>query len=103
MVRTTLTKENCNELGALVDLAKAIGAGRFCLYWLVPTGRGMDAYNRLQLGPSSHPQTAGAVPATGWQISTRRAMSIPASSPGPRNSLSGMSGKSRFQNSGLMR
>jgi len=52
-VRITLTKENCDELGALVDLAKTIGAGRFCLYWLVPTGRGMDAYNRLQLGPEA--------------------------------------------------
>jgi len=49
-VRITLTTENCDELDALVDLAKRIGASRFCLYWLVPTGRGMDAYNRLQLG-----------------------------------------------------
>ncbi|MEN6609465.1 MAG: radical SAM protein [Methanoregulaceae archaeon] len=52
-VRITLTTENCGELDALVDLAKTIGAGRFCLYWLVPTGRGMDAYNRLQLGPDA--------------------------------------------------
>ena len=50
-VRITLTGENCDELGALVDLAKTIGASRFCLYWLVPSGRGMDAYNHLQLGP----------------------------------------------------
>ncbi|MFY9799618.1 MAG: radical SAM protein [Methanoregula sp.] len=49
-VRITLTTENCDELDALVDLAKRIGASRFCLYWLVPTGRGMDAYNHLQLG-----------------------------------------------------
>ncbi len=49
-VRITLTKENYRELGALVDLAKTIGACRFCLYWLVPTGRGMDAYDQLQLG-----------------------------------------------------
>lgn len=52
-VRITLTQENCNELDALVDRAKAIGAGRFCLYWLVPTGRGMDAYDQLQLGPDA--------------------------------------------------
>ncbi|MGA2162056.1 MAG: radical SAM protein [Methanoregula sp.] len=52
-VRITLTKENCGELDALVDLAKTIGASRFCLYWLVPTGRGMDAYHRLQLGPDA--------------------------------------------------
>lgn len=52
-VRITLTQENSGELGALVDLAKTIGASRFCLYWLVPTGRGMEVYNRLQLGPDA--------------------------------------------------
>ena len=48
-VRVTLTKENCRELDALVDLALSLGASRFCLYWLVPTGRGIDSYTRLQL------------------------------------------------------
>jgi radical SAM protein with 4Fe4S-binding SPASM domain len=48
-VRVTLTKENQEELGALVDLARDLGASRFCLYWLVPCGRGSDAYERLQL------------------------------------------------------
>jgi radical SAM protein with 4Fe4S-binding SPASM domain len=48
-VRVTLTQENKNELGDLVDLALALGASRFCLYWLVPTGRGSDSYARLQL------------------------------------------------------
>ncbi|MDO8841548.1 radical SAM/SPASM domain-containing protein [Methanocalculus sp.] len=48
-VRVTLTKENYSELPSLIDLAEEIGATRFCLYWLVPTGRGLDAYNRLQL------------------------------------------------------
>ena len=48
-VRVTLTKENCGELEALVDLALSLGASRFCLYWLVPTGRGIDSYTRLQL------------------------------------------------------
>jgi radical SAM protein with 4Fe4S-binding SPASM domain len=48
-VRVTLTTENCQELEALVDLALALGASRFCLYWLVPTGRGSDSYSRLQL------------------------------------------------------
>jgi radical SAM protein with 4Fe4S-binding SPASM domain len=52
-VRITLTKENCHELEALVDLAQSIRASRFCLYWLVPTGRGMDTYNQLQLGPDA--------------------------------------------------
>jgi Fe-coproporphyrin III synthase len=48
-VRVTLTKENCHELEALVDLSISLGASRFCLYWLVPTGRGSDSYARLQL------------------------------------------------------
>ncbi|MDO8872101.1 MAG: radical SAM protein [Methanoregula sp.] len=48
-VRVTITKENCHELEALVDLALSLGASRFCLYWLVPTGRGIDSYTRLQL------------------------------------------------------
>jgi Fe-coproporphyrin III synthase len=48
-VRVTLTKENCRELEALVDLSLSRGASRFCLYWLVPAGRGTDSYARLQL------------------------------------------------------
>jgi Fe-coproporphyrin III synthase len=50
-VRVTLHTENRDELPALVNLARKIGASRFCLYWLVPCGRGSDAYDRLQLGP----------------------------------------------------
>ncbi|MFA4876622.1 MAG: radical SAM protein [Methanoregula sp.] len=48
-VRVTLTKENQHELEDLVDLALTLGASRFCLYWLVPTGRGSETYTRLQL------------------------------------------------------
>jgi len=48
-VRVTLTKENYRELEALVDLSLSHEASRFCLYWLVPTGRGIDSYSRLQL------------------------------------------------------
>jgi len=48
-VRVTLTKENFRELEAIIDLALTLGASRFCLYWLVPTGRGIDSYRRLQL------------------------------------------------------
>jgi radical SAM protein with 4Fe4S-binding SPASM domain len=50
-VRVTLTRENYDELESLVDLARTLGASRFCLYWLVPCGRGRDEYERLQLGP----------------------------------------------------
>lgn len=49
-VRVTLTRENKDELGDLVDRARELGASRFCLYWLVPCGRGTGAYDRLQLG-----------------------------------------------------
>lgn len=48
-VRITLTKENRHELEELVDLAISLGSSRFCLYWLVPAGRGNDSYSRLQL------------------------------------------------------
>ncbi len=48
-VRVTLTRENCRELEALIDLALTLGASRFCLYWLVPAGRGIDSYTRLQM------------------------------------------------------
>ena len=154
-VRITLTQKTAANLATLSISHKTIGASRFCLYWLVPTGRGMDAYNRLQLGPdavtdalrllyrkaqetdaetmefltvdapqdasiscppwngtvprtsamhalSSLLQKAGAVPVTGWQTSTRRETCTPASSHGPLNSLWGMSGNSRCQNSGTM-
>jgi radical SAM protein with 4Fe4S-binding SPASM domain len=49
-VRVTLTKENFGELEELIDLARSLGASRFCLYWLVPSGRGSDRYSRIQLG-----------------------------------------------------
>lgn len=49
-VRVTLTRENFPELEDLIDLSIRNGASRFCLYWLVPAGRGSDAYDRLQLG-----------------------------------------------------
>ncbi|MDK2916181.1 MAG: Fe-coproporphyrin synthase [Euryarchaeota archaeon] len=49
-LRVTLTRENMEELEALIDLAVTLGASRFCLYWLVPSGRGSEAYDRLQVG-----------------------------------------------------
>lgn len=38
--RITLTKENYRELPGLLDLALREGVSRFCVYHLVPTGRG---------------------------------------------------------------
>ncbi len=49
-VRVTLTRENFGELEELIDLSQSLGASRFCLYWLVPSGRGRENYSRLQLG-----------------------------------------------------
>lgn len=49
-VRVTLNRGNFSELEALIDRAVALGASRFCLYWLVPSGRGTGSYERLQLG-----------------------------------------------------
>ncbi len=48
-IRVTLTKKNHHELGDLIDLALRIGACRFCVYWLVPSGRGTDTYQEIQL------------------------------------------------------
>lgn len=48
-VRVTLTRENYGELGPLIDLSRELGASRFCLYWMVPCGRGEGSYSRLQL------------------------------------------------------
>ncbi len=48
-VRVTLTRANEGELADLIDLSNRVGASRFCLYWLVPSGRGLDSYERLQL------------------------------------------------------
>ena len=51
-VRVTATQENYTEIPALIDLALHSGAERFCVYWLVPSGRGGDGYGALQLRPS---------------------------------------------------
>ncbi|MCC7566029.1 MAG: radical SAM protein [Methanomicrobiaceae archaeon] len=57
-VRVTLTTENYGELEDIIDRAADLGASRFCLYWLVPSGRGSDAYGRLQVSGS---QVTGAL------------------------------------------
>ena len=49
-VRVTATQENYTEIPALIDIALEVGAERFCVYWLVPSGRGGDGYGALQLG-----------------------------------------------------
>lgn len=39
-IRITIDKNNWNQVPALLDLAVEMGVPRFCLYHLVPTGRG---------------------------------------------------------------
>ncbi len=50
-VRFTVTKRNHGELGDLIALARALGVHRFCVYWLVPSGRGSDVHADLQVAP----------------------------------------------------
>ena len=129
-LRVTLTKENYGELAALIDLAAAEGASRFCLYWLVPSGRGNEIYDRLQVGPEEvdgaltllyrkaretdpgameflpvdAPQDCvhllRAMERDGWRTSTRGETSTPASSPGRRGPSSATSGNGRSPGSG---
>ena len=51
-VRFTVTKRNHDELGRLIALSRTLGVHRFCIYWLVPSGRGGDAHADLQVGPA---------------------------------------------------
>ncbi len=48
-VRITVAKDNYRELAELIDLAENAGASRFCLYWLVPSGRGGEGHQARQL------------------------------------------------------
>jgi len=48
-VRVTATQENYTEIPDLIDLSLDAGAERFCVYWLVPSGRGREGYDALQL------------------------------------------------------
>jgi len=50
-VRFTVTRKNHNELGDLIALARMLGVHRFCVYWLVPSGRGGDLHMDLQVAP----------------------------------------------------
>ncbi|MHC1566134.1 MAG: radical SAM protein [Candidatus Syntropharchaeales archaeon] len=41
-LRITISKDNWKEVPALLDLAVEMGVPRFCMYHLVPTGRGCE-------------------------------------------------------------
>jgi len=45
-IRITVTKENLHEVEPLIDLANELKVPRFCVYWLVPNGRGGGTYDK---------------------------------------------------------
>jgi radical SAM protein with 4Fe4S-binding SPASM domain len=50
-VRFTATRDNQEDLGPLIRLSREIRADRFCVYWLVPSGRGRAMYESAKLTP----------------------------------------------------
>lgn len=49
-IRITITRANNRELESLLDLSLELNVPRFCVYWLVPSGRGKAIYD-IQLEP----------------------------------------------------
>jgi radical SAM protein with 4Fe4S-binding SPASM domain len=49
-IRVTAHKSNYKEIPQLLEMALELGVPRFCLYWLVPSGRGIEGYLENQLG-----------------------------------------------------
>lgn len=56
-VRITATKHNYLEIPDLIDLTVRLKIPRFCLYWLVPSGRGVKLFARSNLEPGETLQT----------------------------------------------
>ncbi|MBP1927916.1 radical SAM protein with 4Fe4S-binding SPASM domain [Methanolinea mesophila] len=50
-IRFTATRENVSGLEEVLRMARDLGVPRFCLYWLVPSGRGRELANGSQLTP----------------------------------------------------
>ncbi len=50
-IRVTAHKSNYKEVPDIIDMALDMGVPRFCLYWLVPSGRGLEGYLENQLSP----------------------------------------------------
>ncbi|MCW4048114.1 MAG: radical SAM protein [Candidatus Bathyarchaeota archaeon] len=48
-IRVTAHKSNYKEVPDIIDMAIELGVPRFCLYWLVPSGRGIEGYLENQL------------------------------------------------------
>ncbi|MDD1677725.1 MAG: radical SAM protein [Methanomicrobiales archaeon] len=58
-IRMTVTRENQHEVSPLIDLALCLSVPRFCLYWLVPSGRGSAAYRKKQITAEAATQILG--------------------------------------------
>jgi len=56
-VRITATKYNYREIPDLIDLSIQLKIPRFCLYWLVPSGRGVKLFADNNLGHDEVVQT----------------------------------------------
>jgi radical SAM protein with 4Fe4S-binding SPASM domain len=50
-IRFTATKENRGDFERMIGLSRAVRTDRFCVYWLVPTGRGKEIYADGKLMP----------------------------------------------------
>lgn len=51
-VRVTVTRDNYHEIPDLLDLSIQLNVPRFCLYWLVPSGRGKSLFDDKNLKTS---------------------------------------------------
>ncbi len=48
-IRLTATRDNFKEIPELLALTRRLDVPRFCLYWLVPSGRGRNLYQKKRL------------------------------------------------------
>lgn len=55
-LRVTATADNAPEIPQILELARTLGIERFCLYWLVPSGRGQGAAVTRQVDPAVVPR-----------------------------------------------
>jgi radical SAM protein with 4Fe4S-binding SPASM domain len=50
-VRFTATRENVGDFERMIRLSRDVRTDRFCVYWLVPAGRGREIYEEGKLVP----------------------------------------------------
>ena len=50
-IRVTITRDNSREVARLIELTRELKVPRFCAYWLVPSGRGKEMYQK-QIEPT---------------------------------------------------